>query len=190
MDLEKKWNAIYSGKIKANNFFQLKESQVLEVLNFFPDAKTALDIGCGRGELLSQLENKGIVVTGVDVSSVAIEKARKKSNATLYCANFEIFTFPKKIKFDLIFVKFVLAYIKNKKDFMIRIVDLLSDKGGLVILSPVMSKQKNGREIEEIFVEQELLEKILSQYFVLKKEFILHKDGDKKLSFYITEKQR
>lgn len=185
--LEEKWNAIYSGEIKTSNFLQLEEIQLSEIFEFFPNARSAFDIGCGRGKLLSQLEDRGIITTGIDVSSIAVEAAKRVSKATLYVGDFEKFSFPEEMKFDLIFVKFVLAYIKKKEEFIARISGLLNDGGGLVIVSPVMLKNK--RAVDEIFIEQELLNKLISRYFSLKKECILHEEGDKKLSLYILGKK-
>ncbi len=109
--LEEKWNAIYSGKIKTSNFLQLEEIQLSKIFEFFPHAKSAFDIGCGRGKLLSQLEDRGITTTGIDASSVAIEAAKQASKATLYVGDFEKFSFPEEMKFDLIFVKINLSWI-------------------------------------------------------------------------------
>jgi len=185
--LEEKWNAIYSGKIKTSNFLQLEEIQLSEIFEFFPHAKSAFDIGCGGGKLLSQLEDKGITTTGIDASSVAIEAAKRVSKATLYVGDFEKFSFPEEMKFDLIFVKFVLAYIKKKEEFIARISGLLNDGGGLIIISPVILKNK--QSADEIFIEQELLNKLIPRCFSLKKESILYKEGDKKLSLYILGKK-
>lgn len=185
--LEEKWNAIYSGKIKTSNFLQLEEIQLSEIFEFFPNARSAFDIGCGRGELLSQLEDRGITTTGIDASSVAIDAAKRVSKATLYVGDFESFSFPEGIKFDLIFVKFVLAHIKKKEEFIVHISELLNNGGGLIVISPVMLKNK--RAVDEIFIEQELLNKLISRYFSLKKECILYEEGDKKLSLYILGKK-
>lgn len=180
--MKNKWNEIYGGKVKTDNFQQLNEKQVTKILEYFPTAKSALDIGCGRGELLRQLKNKGLVVTGIDISSVAIEQAKKITNATLYLGNFENFSFPKKVKFDLIFVKFVLAYVEKKKEFFSHISELLNERGGLIIVSPV------GKSDGEIFVKQKEVDNYMN-YFSLIKEEILYQESDKKLSLFILSKQ-
>ena len=45
---------------------------------------TALDIGCGIGDLASRLSRHGLDVEGIDISSVAIQKARQLHKGISY----------------------------------------------------------------------------------------------------------
>jgi ubiquinone/menaquinone biosynthesis C-methylase UbiE len=40
---------------------------------------TALDVGCGTGELAVKLAERGFTLTATDVSEVALDKARKRA---------------------------------------------------------------------------------------------------------------
>ncbi len=189
MEKTQYWDDIYNGKIKSNNFLQLNEKQISKILECFPYAESALDIGCGRGELLALLKNKGLAVTGIDLSSVAVEQAKKIPGAILYLGNFEDFSFPKNVKFDLVFVKFVLAYIDKKETFFSQISNLLNPQGGLVVVSPIIEEEDSNKKIEEIFVNQKILDQLIFRYFDFIKEDILYKETKKKLSFYIFRKK-
>src|SRR3989304_8075049 len=48
------------------------------LLRKFPFVRRSLDIGCGLGDVLAYLETRGISAQGVDVSSHAVAKARKR----------------------------------------------------------------------------------------------------------------
>jgi SAM-dependent methyltransferase len=54
---------------------------MLALLDEFPPAGPALDVGCGTGELALALARRGLSVLGVDLAAAAIEKARAKAEA-------------------------------------------------------------------------------------------------------------
>lgn len=62
-------------------------AHLLEFVRSYPLVKgRALDIGCGSGTNVLWLAGQGFITLGVDVSSVAIQKARSKAaDATRYC---------------------------------------------------------------------------------------------------------
>ncbi|MCX6800755.1 MAG: methyltransferase domain-containing protein [Candidatus Diapherotrites archaeon] len=49
----------------------------MSVISILPEVSSVLDVGCGRGELMSSLKSKGIDVTGIDISDVALKEAAK-----------------------------------------------------------------------------------------------------------------
>ncbi|MEZ4241757.1 MAG: class I SAM-dependent methyltransferase [Myxococcota bacterium] len=48
---------------------------------FLPDRGTALDLACGTGEAAVWLAERGLDVTAVDISDVALDKARARAEA-------------------------------------------------------------------------------------------------------------
>ncbi len=165
------------------------EEQIGSILSKFPNAKSALDIGCGEGQLLIQLEQRGISTTGIDISGVALNEAEKHVKGTLIGGDFEQFTFPNDSSFDLIFVKFVIAFIQNPETFFKKINRMLKVDGGFILLTPVAQKLGLSPEKEEIFIEQSVLEKLMPQYFSRIEETVLHSEENKKLALYICTKK-
>jgi SAM-dependent methyltransferase len=49
-----------------------------------------LDLGCGTGELVLELARRGHEATGVDISAIAIERARAKAAAAGLSADFQV----------------------------------------------------------------------------------------------------
>lgn len=94
---------------------------------------TALDIGCGTGQLAGLLDNTYTWVTGIDLSPVAIEQA-KKDYPSVY---FEVKNYLEvEGEFDLVTAKLVVAFV-NLEQFFTKVKSLLSLGGGVLIQTPV-----------------------------------------------------
>lgn len=98
-----------------------------------------LDVGCGTGTIDFYIASKGISVLGIDVSTKAIDVARKSSynlhvekNARFKCIPFTKFKTRK--KFDLILCSEVLEHLTDDVGSVKKMFGLLK-KGGLVIAS-------------------------------------------------------
>lgn len=178
-----KWDTFYSSK-KREPFLHLTEEQVNAILIRFSNAKSALDIGCGEGQLLIQLEQRNISAVGIDVSDVALKEARKHVKGTLIEGDFEEFVFSEEEKFDLVFVKFVIAFIEDIPTFFKKIQSVLKTSGGFILLAPVINGHLEKKSGEEIFVEQSVLDVSMPKYFSEIKEEILHTEGNRKLALY------
>ncbi len=189
MNQKEKWNTFYSLK-KREPFIHFTEEQLNDILKKFPDAQSALDIGCGEGQLLVQLEKRGLFSTGIDVSEVGLDEAKKQFKGALILGDFEEFNFPEESSFDLIFVKFVVAFIKNPADFFKKVDSLLKRGGGFILLTPVMPKPNIQLQEEEVFVGQAVIDTYLPQYFSKIDEVVLYSDGSKRLVLYICKKDK
>src|SRR3989344_1527923 len=186
MNSQQKWDLFYSQKIREE-FHNLSKTQLDEILIAFPHAKSALDIGCGEGQLINELEHRGLAVTGVDPSVVALKVARKQTTGNLIQGTFEDAQFEPGTLFDIIFVKFVISFIEDYAVFFKKIDTLLNSNGGLIILTPVINRPKINDE-EEIFVSKSILNQFLPIYFKNVTETVIHEDNDKKLSLFICKK--
>lgn len=188
MDAQQKWDTFY-GRKEREAFLHFSQEQLTDILADFPKAKTILDIGCGEGQLMEELERRGFTAEGVDPSSVALNTARKTVRGFLRQGTFEEVEFESSKKFDLIFVKFVIAFIANPAIFFKKINNLLTDDGGLIILTPVIDGQKSDNEQEEVFVSRSVLDEFLSKYFDGIAETVFYAEEGKKLSLFVCKKR-
>ena len=150
------WNQIYKHGASYTPISEI----VLDLLKL--KGSTALDIGCGAGDLLGQLIKRGFSVTGVDLSDVAIKKAQEKHPGTYMVGDFMSVAFG--TKFDLIFINKVLAFAKDKQAFVDKAISLLNDNGKIVIVTPVLRPEyhKNySARLKSISVDMRELEAIM-----------------------------
>lgn len=66
------------------------EAYLEDVIDMYPAGSTILDAGCGNGELVMQLDRKGMSVIGVDQSREMLSKAGKKITADCSACNVEL----------------------------------------------------------------------------------------------------
>jgi len=103
-----------------------------KILKYNPNAKTILDIGCSFGHLLYGLKHYGYDVYGTDLSSNAVEWAKRNYNIKIFNAQFP----PENIKFDVIIMSSLLEHIIEPKKFLGEVVKFLNKNGILIIGMP------------------------------------------------------
>lgn len=104
-----------------------------------------LDVGCGAGELWNYLtEEEKESYLGVDISSVAIEKAGSKSN---HFIETDINNYYPAESFDCIVLNEVLYYIKNPIQLINRLLSALNSEG-IMVISMYMHPDKESGEYE------------------------------------------
>jgi len=99
-----------------------------------------LDLGCGTGEDAIFLAQKGVNVTGVDISPKMIEIAGKKAdtkdfnkNLQFFCDDMEIFISENTNKFDAIISNFnAVNYIRDLNSFSAHVSTALNKDGKLI----------------------------------------------------------
>ena len=116
----------------------------IETADKFPE--TALDIGCGTGDFVVKLAQRNIHTTGLDLSAVALDKAKKRANdnevsdkVEFIKANIEEIDqeeLPSQV--DLAVSKLAYAFIEDKKSFLQKIKGLLCEGGWFIISTPVL----------------------------------------------------
>jgi SAM-dependent methyltransferase len=100
----------------------------------------ALDIGCSTAVLLSQLQNNGWSVLGLDPSDKCIQISKQKLNVDVIKGFFSVELLKKESPFDLIVLSHVLEHLVNPNVVIDEIRELLSDDGLLYIEVPNLMK--------------------------------------------------
>ena len=140
------WNNVFKAGKDFTSFNEIFLDKILlPLLNEKPGMtkKELLDIGCGTGDVLFKMMNRGWNVTGVDGSSEAVQMALVRTGlgterilvGDINNGALDVFTGR---KFDLIITKLVIAFVKDKKLMLSRVRELLSNHGKLLIISPLL----------------------------------------------------
>jgi len=94
-----------------------------------------LDVGCGRGELLSRMAGLGWKCWGIDISPVAVERARQLApGAKIFQGALEEARWD--VEFDLITAVQVLEHLPHPLETLRRIWSLLAPQGKLFVSLP------------------------------------------------------
>ena len=102
--------------------------------------RTVLDIGCGEGWLVRTLAESGVKAIGVDVVAALIEDAARAGGGEFRVASYEeIAAGEVDVAVDLVVANFSLIGKESVEGVLLRIPDLLTENGALVIqtLHPV-----------------------------------------------------
>ncbi|MBP9836884.1 MAG: class I SAM-dependent methyltransferase [Candidatus Pacebacteria bacterium] len=159
------WDKTFiSGKL----YWQLDDNEIKKILSHFPKAKTAIDFGCGTGDLARMLSFNNLQVDGFDFSQVAIATANKQrvleknDRVSFKVSDIENFIFEK--KYDLAFIKFAFSFIEDKESFLSKIRENVNQ--GLIIITPVLEIDKHYNErINNISVLFGEIDFLLKKYF-------------------------
>lgn len=108
-----------------------------------------LEVGCGLGGNLVPFARKGCDVSGVDVDSRSIDKAKTMFcrcglNGTFACCDFHDYKADR--AFQLIMLHDAIEHIKGKRCLMKRLRDFLADDGVLYIAFPAWCMPFGGHQ--------------------------------------------
>ena len=140
------WEKLYPFMFPESKF-EVAEDQVDSVLDLAGlHEGAALDLACGPGRHATALAIKGFQVTGVDLSSVLLQRARdlaKAKNADIEWVQEDMRRFVRPESFDLVINMFTaFGYFDDKRDDLMvlrNIYQSLRKRGALVI--DVMGKE-------------------------------------------------
>ncbi len=93
-----------------------------------------LDVGCGTGDLLEELANRGCRAVGLDINTTSIEICRKRGLLAVQ-GDLDILSFPA-ASFDTIILWHVLEHIPSPRKALERIHSLLRPGGKLLVYCP------------------------------------------------------
>jgi len=152
--MKDRFNAFYTNP-GSKIFTQFNEGVLDKLLK---DVRgPALDLGCGRGELTIQLIKRGYEVTATDVSSVALDIARKNLG-DLKAKLIETESVPDG-EYGVIFAKLLIYTIQDRQKFYKDVHNHLDKDGAFIIMTPVYKKN------QDIYVDKAELERDLMAEF-------------------------
>ncbi len=93
--------------------------------------KSVLEIGIGTGRLAARVAVRSGHLVGIDISPKSIERAKENlkelCNITYICADFSSYVFSE--KFDVIYSSLTMMHLKNKRQVINKVADLLNVDG-------------------------------------------------------------
>lgn len=129
-----------------------------------------LDLGCGQGRDIFFLSKKGLQVTGIDLSKVAIKQISEKAeNKNLLigaiCDNISNYKI-KNNKYDIIIGIDILQFLKRKEVVsLIKNIKINLRVNGLVVLSSFTTKNFSYRQFGKKNIQYHFKPKEMKLYF-------------------------
>lgn len=158
--------------ISNRDLREAQENYLELCLRTIPDAvQSVMDVGCGTGEMLKRLSEKGLHVKGMVPDPLLAEKiGRKVGPDKVVLSKFEDYT-DATAKFDLVLFMESFGYIRDMRATLAKAASLLNP-GGYILISDFFAKKKDKKdlfsknfhhrgEFEETFTSNPDLEVIL-----------------------------
>jgi len=110
----------------------------LKTYKIFPSGIKILDLGCGSGEFIAELEKRGCEVWGVDFDRDAIDIAKNRFGLkNVFALPFEKFFEKQDLpKFDIITFFEVIEHLADPNAFIEKTKTLLKEDGKIVLSTP------------------------------------------------------
>jgi SAM-dependent methyltransferase len=126
-----------------------------------PNVKTAVDLGCGLGDMVQYLNSKNIACAGVDSSSEMVEKSLQNINADIRCEDFANTSFECN-SFDLVTSKWAMQTSADIDPIYKEAARLLKKDAHLVFLvvhplRQFIEKKKQGKD----YFKKEVVDSII-----------------------------
>jgi 2-polyprenyl-3-methyl-5-hydroxy-6-metoxy-1,4-benzoquinol methylase len=135
----KRWNKQYKNgrwKYLQNDLEAKRYNKIIEYLkDYAPENPHILDVGCGSGILNKGMEDYGYAsFTGIDFSSVSIEKAKKENFESAKFVVADVINYIPDRVFDVVIFNEVFYYIRDayKTKVLDRLLKNLSPDGILI----------------------------------------------------------
>jgi len=184
------WNDGYK---KGIDYRQISDEELEAILSKFPvKPNSALDIGCGIGELSRQLNNQSIKTTAIDLSDEAILLARQQSPSDINFIQFDVESDSLESlgNFDLITMKLVFKFIQNKSELINNLHKILNKDGYLVITNTVVTNfELAPAKIINISVDDDMTMNVINFGFILVEKITKHLSDYHNFVTYIFKKE-
>ena len=139
--------------------FEITFPSMLELMPASKDM-IVLDYGCGSADYTATLASIYKTVIGTDISLPMIEISRERHpDIKTFVWSIDDGEFPENIKFDVVFSKLVIHFIKDLSIFA-KVMSGLLKKNGTIIVStthPDYSRKETGQYFQVMQYEREIL---------------------------------
>jgi len=126
-------DVLYSDKRRPKSNYPVQLAKHL-IENYYLGKGSILDIGCGRGDLLKAFHNKGMKVTGTDISPSSIKSCEPHLVKT---ADLEKQKLPfDNEEFNFVFSKSVIEHLHNPMPLLKEALRVVKKDGKVVIMTP------------------------------------------------------
>lgn len=174
VEYDKWWGEFLSLNIEDPGTTYRTDLVVKEILNL--GTKNIVDVGCGSGELIKKITKNvpGVLLTGLDVSPVIIERNRKE----IKNANFDTINLNEDSrfnnKFDMVICCEVIEHVKDWKNAIKGISNLVDTSGYVIVTTQAGKMHKHHKALSHLKhfkkeeIENELTKngiKILKSYY-------------------------
>ena len=160
------WNTPYNNE---RDYAWLPTARLTHILDHVntTNAETVLDVGCGTGQLCRDLVHRGFRVRGVDMSSTAIAQAKKSTTLPINSIEFAVCDVEKDDiatgKYDIVFCKYMLAFVSDKNKFLKKIAALKTPDGTFVVISPDITQLPEPKK--DIALDHQSTVNLLAKHF-------------------------
>ncbi|MES2591418.1 MAG: methyltransferase domain-containing protein [Bacteroidota bacterium] len=123
--------------VNSDHFWiQWRLNALKKILRFFPKKGMALEVGCGNGLVMEQIEQLGYITDGCDLNRVALETISEdvKGKVMLY----NIYDRSKDLlgKYSMVFLMDVIEHIEDDVDFLKTSAEYLQSDGIVIVNVP------------------------------------------------------
>lgn len=124
----------------------LSKKSLDRFVSFLPQNASVLDVGCGGGRDAKYLFERGVCVRGIDVSARMIRLAKSYAPDIVF-ENIDVMELSVRKKYDGVWCCRVFHHISlNEQERFLKRLKALTQKGGIIFLTSVVSDTKEDYE--------------------------------------------
>jgi len=170
------YNQKYYLKRENSRAFKVEIKEIISLLNP-KKSDRILEIGCGSGVLLKELEKYKCSIIGIDVSKEAIEMAKKNTSISkLILSSTDKLDFDNN-SFDKIICQHIVEHLNNFDIVLEELKRILKNNGCLIIVTPNINYPDNNLfydpDHKHIFSLFELKKILENHGFIIDKSYTL-----------------
>jgi len=149
------WEQSANSDLNYKKYYGFSRARLARVIKSIENRETVLEIGCGMGFALNFLADNlpGSSLSGVDISTIALEQARKKfPKHNFMVGDIGSSKFVAEQKYDLVIFNQILWYIlENLETAVFNAHKLLRPGGHFLICNAYLKEQRYGVDIVDGF---------------------------------------